>query len=185
MNYYTKSFGKEKEEITFTYMDEPIEHGLIGIASSAIFEENVAVVIDEKSGNDEFDFACLACGENGIAPRIIITREFYDEIKRDTYQSKTVLLHEIGHYINGDIGKGKGSCYEERINLVKQNKVSRKELKADEFAVHYLGKDIVVEGLSSLKQWILSKYADYDEASVQITIKEIDIRISTIEGANE
>ena len=44
----------------------------------------------------------------------------------------------------------------------------------------YLGKDIVISGLETLKERILDVYKDYDEESVELSVKEIDIRISHI-----
>ena len=61
-----------------------------------------------------------------------------------------------------------------------KNEACPKEIRADAFAVQYLGKETVVAGLRELQRRILAYYQDRDEESVQITIKEIDIRISHI-----
>ncbi|MBO5020913.1 MAG: hypothetical protein J6D52_09650, partial [Clostridia bacterium] len=88
-------------------------------------------------------------------------------------------------YVNGDILTNEGNTDAEREALVADNKVSEKEIKADAFAVAYLGKDAVIAGLEGLKKRILTEYADYDEDSIRITIKEIDIRISHIKGLED
>ena len=89
-------------------------------------------------------------------------------------------MHEIGHYYNSDVGKNEDNSDERRRQLVVKNEACPKEIKADAFAVKYLGKETIVKGLQELQRRILVDFADYDEESVQITIKEIDIRISHI-----
>ncbi len=111
--------------------------------------------------------------------------EFFDDLKRGTLESRTIIFHEIGHYVNGDILTNEGNTDADRESLVADNKVSEKEIKADAFAVSYLGKDVVLTGLEDLKKRILRDYADYDEESIRITIKEIDIRISRIRRMGE
>jgi len=112
----------------------------------------------------------------------MMKKEFYEDLKKGTQEAKSILFHEIGHYANGDILTNTFNEDNERERLVSQNKVSDKEVKADAFAVQYLGTDCVAKGLTDLKKRILTEYADYDEESLNITIKELDIRISTILG---
>ena len=90
---------------------------------------------------------------------------------------KTVVMHEIGHYYNSDVGHNEDNSEERRRNLVSKNKVCQKEIKADAFAVEYLGKETVIAGLETLKHRILDVYKDYDEESVELSVKEIEIRI--------
>ena len=94
--------------------------------------------------------------------------------------AKTVLMHEVGHYYNVDVGNNEDNSEDRRRELVTQNKVCPKEIKADAFAVQYLGKDTVIAGLEALKERIIKDYAGYDEESVRLSIKEIEIRLSHI-----
>ena len=172
------NFGKGKERIILTHLNKPMELGLAGMVSSFLFQENIAIVIDDNPKTVEYDFACLAYKKDGSAPRVMMKREFFYDIKRGTPESRTILMHELGHYYNGDNLNTKGNSDLDRESLIAQNKVSEKELKADAFAVKYLGVEKVAAGLEALKQRVLTEYADYDEESVQLTVKELEIRIS-------
>lgn len=185
MKDYTTIFGVGKDKIELTLLDEPMELGLVGMVSSELFDENIAIVVEDDPQTVEYDFACLGYTKAGTVPRVMMKKEFYEDLKKGTQEAKSILFHEIGHYANGDILANSGHEDEERERLVSQNKVSKKEIRADAFAVQYLGIACVVQGLTALKQRILTEYADYDEESIQITIKEIDIRISHIEKMEE
>ena len=172
--------GANENQITVTLLDETMGQGLIGMISSPMFKENIAIVIDKCNDPFDYNFACLGCGENGVAPRVTMTEKVYDELKEELSVAEVILLHEIGHYYNSDVCKNEDNSDERRRQLVVKNEACPKEIKADAFAVKYLGKETVVKGLQELQRRILVDFADYDEESVQITIKEIDIRISHI-----
>ena len=181
MQYKEITFGENENQITVTLLDETMGQGLIGMISSPMFKENIGIVIVEDSESTDYDYACLGCGENGIAPRVAMTEKIYNELKQEKSFAKVILLHEIGHYFHSDVGNNEDNSDERRRQFVIRNEACPKEIKADAFAVQYLGKTAVVAGLRELQRRILVDYADYDKESVQITIKEIDIRISHIE----
>lgn len=181
MIYKDIEFGKDENKITITLLDEMMGQGLTGMISSPMFKENIALVIVEDPDSVDYNFACLGWAENGIAPRVAMTKELYEELKAGVTMAKVVLMHEIGHYYNGDVDKAEDNGDDRRREYVLQNNVCPKEIKADAFAVKYLGKDTVITGLQELQRRILVDFADYDEESVQITIKEINIRISHLE----
>lgn len=185
MQYQTISFGEGKEKIELTLLDNLMDLSLGGMISSPMFNENIAIVVEDNPETIDYDFACLGYTKEKTAPRVMMKSEFFDALKRGTPESRTILFHEIGHYVNGDILTNEGNTDAEREALVADNKVSEKEIKADAFAVAYLGKDAVIAGLEGLKKRILTEYADYDEDSIRITIKEIDIRISHIKGLED
>ena len=180
MQYTEYEYGVDENKITITLLDETMGKGLIGMISSPIFNENIAFAVSDDHDSDDFTFACLGCGKDGVAPRVAMTRELYNELKIETPMAKTVVLHEVGHYHNSDIGNNEDNSDERRRALVAQNKVYQKEIKADAFAVQYLGKDTVIAGLEALKERILKDYVDYDEESVQLSVKEIEMRLSHI-----
>ena len=180
VQYNEIEFGNDENKITITLLEETMGKGLMGMLSSIIFKENVALVIDEEHDDEDYTFACLGCGKDGVAPRVLMTEELYNELKKQTPMGKTVVMHEIGHYYNSDVGYNEDNSEERRRNLVSQNMVCQKEIKADAFAVQYLGKDTVIAGLEALKERIIKDYADYDEESVRLSIKEIEIRLSHI-----
>lgn len=180
VQYNEIEFGNDENKITITLLEETMGKGLMGMLSSIIFKENVALVIDEEHDDEDYTFACLGCGKDGVAPRVLMTEELYNELKKHTPMGKTVVMHEIGHYYNSDVGYNEDNSEERRRNLVSQNMVCQKEIKADAFAVQYLGKDTVIAGLEALKERIIEDYTDYDEESVRLSIKEIEIRLSHI-----
>lgn len=176
--YKEIKFGKDENQITITLLCETMGQGLTGMISSPMFKENIAIVIAEDPDSVDYNFACLGCGENGVAPRVAMTKGLYEELKAGVPIANVVLMHEIGHYHNSDVGNSEDNSDDRRREFVLQNKACHKEINADAFAVKYLGKDTVIDGLQELQQRILIDFANYDEESVQITIKEIDIRIS-------
>lgn len=180
MQYKELVFGTYENKITITLLTEVMEHGLAGMISSPLFDENIAIVICKNPKDEDFSFACLGCGKDGVAPRVVMTEELYDELKTEAPVAQVVLMHEIGHYYNSDIGNNEDNSDERRRKLVANNEVCPKEIKADAFAVQYLGKETVIAGLETLKQRILDVYKDYDVESVELSLKEIDIRISHI-----
>ena len=184
MQYNEIEFGHGENKITITLLEETMGKGLIGMLSSTIFKGNIALVVDEDHDDEDYTFACLGCGKDGVAPRVLMTEELYNELKKQTPMAKTVVMHEVGHYYNSDIGNNDDNSEDRRRELVSQNKVCPKEIKADAFAVQYLGKNTVVAGLENLRDKILVDYADYDEESVHLSIREIEIRISHIKESS-
>ena len=185
MQYQTIFFGDGIEKIELTLLDNLMELNLGGMISSSMFNENIAIVVEDNPETIDYDFACLGYTKEKTAPRVMMKSEFFEDLKSGTSESRAILFHEIGHYANGDILLNDGNTDAEREALVADNKVCEKELKADAFAVSYLGKDVFLTGLEDLKKRILRDYADYDEESIRITIKEIDIRISRIRRMGE
>lgn len=181
MPYKEFEFGTEENKITIILLDEMMEQRLAGMISSPLFNENIGIVIAENQEDDDYSFACLGCGKDGVAPRVMMTKELFDDLKTEAPVAQVVLMHEIGHYYNSDVGNNEDNSDERRRKLVSNNEVCPKEIKADAFAGEYLGKETVIAGLKTLKQRILDVYKDYDEESVELSLKEIDIRISHIE----
>ena len=100
--------------------------------------------------------------------------------------ARTALFHELGHYYLQHL---KGS--EEEINAynlarseaVDEGKVIQDELDADQFAVDYLGKEYVAEGLRKLNLRIknLIQSGVYEEETGKAAIKEISLRIASLD----
>ena len=180
LQYKEFKFGTGENKIQIMLLDEIMEQGLAGMISSPMFKENIAIVICENPEDEDYSFACLGCGKDGVAPRVVMTEELLNELRNEIPVAAVVLMHEIGHYYNSDVGNNEDNSDERRRKLVMNNDVCLKEVKADAFAVQYLGKETVITGLETLKQRIHDVYKDYDEESVELSIKEIDIRISQI-----
>ena len=178
MRYQTMHFGKKKNKISLIHMNKPLKGGLAGMVSSSIFNENIAIIVDETPEElRDYDFACLACGENGAAPRVMMTREIYYDIKRGKPYARMILFHELGHYYNKDLSVHNPERDAERVKLTSEGTVSNEETNADAFAVNYLGTKNVILGLETLQQIIESKYKDYDSDNVITTINELKMRV--------
>ena len=76
-----------ENQITITLLDETMGQGLIGMISSPMFKENIAIVIDKCTDPFDYDFACLGCGENSVAPRVTMTKKYMMRLKK-----KSLLL---------------------------------------------------------------------------------------------
>ncbi len=180
MQYREIEFGNAENKIIITLLDQLMEQGLAGMISSPLFKENIAIITTETPEDDDYSFACLGCGKEGKAPRVVMAKQLLYELKVGEPVANVVLMHEIGHYHNSDIGNNEDNSDDRRRDFVSQNKACPKEIKADAFAVRYLGKETVIAGLEVVKQRIIDVYKDFDEESVELSIKEIDIRISII-----
>ena len=181
LKYNRMSFGKKGKRITFVHFNKPWKLGLAGMVTSPMFQENIAVVIDDTPFEEsDYDYACLACDKHGKSPRIMMTSRVFYDIKRGTPEARTILLHELGHYKNNDISVGRGTDQEKREALAAGGSVSPAELQADAFAAEYLGAEVVVRGLASLKERILHDYADYEQGYCDATVKELEDRISAL-----
>ena len=185
MNGKTTTFNFGENRIDLLLLDAPMEKGLVGMVSSEMFNENIAIVVEDNPKTIDYDFACLGYTKEKTVPRVMMKSIFFEELKQGTPESKTILFHELGHYVNQDILTNEGNTDAEREALVADDKVCEKEIKADAFAVSYLGNETVIAGLEALKTRIIIEYGDYDEESIHITVKEIDIRISHIKGLED
>lgn len=174
MRYHIMHFGKKKNKISLIHMNKPLKGGLAGMVSSSIFNENIAIIVDETPEElRDYDFACLACGENGAAPRVMMTREIYYDIKRGKPYARMILFHELGHYYNKDLSVHNLERDAEREKQASEGTVSTEETNADAFASEYLGVATVIDGLKHL-QILVSNMYDGDAGVVQ---KELALRI--------
>lgn len=180
VQYKKIEFGSDQTKITITLLEESMGKGLIGMVSSPLFRENIALVVSEEDETDGYTFAGLGYGKNNVAPRVLMTTELYNGLMAGCTMAKTAVMHEVGHYYNEDKGSDGNDCEEIRRKLVIQNKVCIKEIKADAFAVKYLGKNVAVAGLNALKDKILTEYMGCEEESVLLSVRELEIRISKI-----
>ena len=176
--------GSDENKLSILIMEEMMERGLAGMVSSPMFEENIAIVVRENKEYDYYFIAGFSQKKKGAASCVFITKELLDELRDESPMAKTIFLHEIGHYANSDVEIFDEKNDDRRREFVKQNKASPKEIKADEFAVGYLGRETVINGLKELKDRILAKCKDYDPESIKLSVKEIDIRISYLLETN-
>jgi hypothetical protein len=183
MKYGRMSFGKKATRITIVHLNKPQSCGLAGMVTSPIFAENIALVIDSTPAEDmDYDFSCLTFSAEGHHPRICLQEEFFYGIKRGSAEARMMLFHELGHYVNNDnlrYDYQSGEYGNERRVAVANGAVLDMEAAADSFAVDYLGRETVINGLSLLLARVQSMYSstEYDSEDVRLLTKEIETRI--------
>lgn len=150
----TEAYGPGDSQIELTLLESPVEHGLAGMLRSASLKNDVAIVVDPHEGED-YDFACFGCGENGVAPRIILQPDLFADLKSGTDEALTILFHELGHYHNGDCENEeyiRDYYMTDRMNRAESGQILPMEVDADAFAVQYIGRDRAKNGLLQLKK---------------------------------
>ena len=176
MRYQEMSFGKKQKRISLIHMNKPMKNGFAGFITSRMFFDKIPIIVDNATEEEcDYDFACLACGKNGLVPRIVMSREVYYDIKRGKLYARVILLHELGHYFCNHHLIQKENRDEERTKLASNDEVSEEEIKADLFAVEYLGVESVVGGLDGICDHLKKKYGEQDD-DLSIVLKEIYIR---------
>ena len=157
-------------------MNKPIQNGVAGLITSRMFSDKIPIIVDNATEEEcDYDFAYLACGENGLVPRIVMSREVYYDIKRGKLYARVILLHELGHYFYKHHLIPNENRDEERSKLASHDEASEEEIKADLFAVEYLGVECVVAGLDGICDHLKQKYGEQDD-DLAIVLKEIYIR---------
>ena len=173
-DYRITKYGADTEEIEVLILNKPMDDVLAGMISSPLFQENIALALDTNSGFD-YDFSCLGVMANGSKPRIYMTPELITNLQIGTSEAKTILFHELGHYVHKDFLISNV----DRASLVESNAVAEKELAADSFAVKYLGMQTVIEGLQQLLLRVKTTYdGTHDRHSFELSIKELELRIA-------
>ena len=181
MRYQTMYFGKKKNRISLIHMNKPLKGGLAGMVSSPLFNENIAIIVDETPEElRDYDFACLACGENSAAPRVMMTKEIYYDIKRGKPYARMILFHELGHYYNKDLSVHNPERDAERVKLTSEGTVSNEEIQADAFAAEYLGSSCVIVGLETLKTLVTELYSSTAEKGIGLVTAELDNRANLL-----
>lgn len=176
------SFGKRNTRLIMSHMNKPIGKGLIGMVRSRLFPFPVAIIIDKTPIEDrDYSFACLACAKDGAAPRILMDRELFYDIIRGSNMARVILLHELGHCCHEHLSSHAENRDQTRIDYASAGVVDPNELEADLFVATYLGKENTIAGLHELEERIGMVYADYDERSLQLAVKELQLRIAALE----
>lgn len=93
-----------------------------------------------------------------------------------------VLMHELGHFLNGDWDptkrkKTSQQIYQERTMLNMLGLVPKEELNADRFSAEVVGVDKAIKALKLLKKEREKKTED----GTELAIKEFGIRIKALE----
>ena len=135
-------FGKGNNRLVLLHMNKPIRGGVIGMVKSRLFPFPIAIIIDETPADDrDYSFACLACAENGVAPRILIDRELFYDIILGSVEARVILLHELGHYHYQHLSQQVKDRDATRMDCASAGFVDHNEIEADQFVAAYLGRE--------------------------------------------
>ncbi len=107
---------------------------------------------------------------------------YLDFFRRMPEIVEPVLMHELGHFVNGDwdpVAQKKTSkqVYQERLMLNMVGLVPEEELKADRFAADSVGVEKTINALRLLKKEREKK----KEEGTELAIKEFGLRIQALE----
>lgn len=184
----TLTFGSEDEAISILLLKQEIGHGLIGMISSGLFSENVALVaIHGKPEDEDFDIAYHGHSKDGKAERIGMDESLIDGLRKRSDEALFVLFHELGHLVNHDaiaVGEAFDRYNQARKDKVKSGEVLDIELSADDFAVKYLGVQAAINGLHGLMEREKTYYPPnvFDPADIEISLGEMRNRIRHLES---
>lgn len=172
------SYGNKKNKIRIIHLKKPNKNGFAGMVVSSLLSKKVALMVKDDCCDSDFHLGALGISTKDDIPVMYLERETFFDFKRGIAYSRVIVLHELGHYYNGDLIDLDFDEYQEsRVDAAKKNRVLEAELKADAFAVSYVGKDTVVEGLSQIKEILLKGTLDVEHT---LAVAEIDNRIKHI-----
>ena len=173
MDWTATEYGIGGAKIEVLLLNEAMEDVLLGMVSSPLFREDIAIALDSR-GDIAYNFACLGLMADGSKPRIYIIPELVEKLKAGDAEAKMILFHEVGHYVHKDYLVPQEE--KDRVARAMDDHVEERELAADDFAAEYLGRDTVIEGLGMLFARMKKEYKDAPEA--EIAIREVALRIA-------
>lgn len=94
-----------------------------------------------------------------------------------------LMLHELGHYINGDLTSWDGeqvdneTVRERRLVAIQNGKVQTQELKADAFSVQYVGKNTFMRAMD----YMIKMREKRGDDGAALAIKEFELRKKAVQ----
>ena len=103
-----------------------------------------------------------------------------DDLHRECLYSQptvfmAIMLHEYGHYINGDLnidGTTTQLILEERMRCIKEGRVIEMELKADAVAIACVGKNAFMRSID----YLIKKRRERGDDGMHLAIQEFELR---------
>ena len=145
--------AKLMDMVEYKINDSGHQYGYINNTAVCV---NLGVTIAETT---------LMVKEGEIIP-LILTDKIFNMLSRNG--RRFVLLHEVGHYENGDL----------KLSLFNIGRQYRKEIAADMYAAKRMGKELALNAISELIS-ILKIFAPYASEYTQV-ITELNRRYSDI-----
>lgn len=171
IEYDTYYFG-DNNEIEIILLKYPQEDGIFGMVNSKLLKDEM-VGIHISTEEESITIASLYISSHNNQPMIAISQEVFNACKGLSSLLSTIVFHELGHYFYEHY---KNISHNDRIIAIKKQKIDKKETDADSFAVKYLGREVVIEGLRQIKN--IASNLDVDAEDLEIHNKEIDLRIA-------
>ena len=114
----------------------------------------------------------IRLNENEIG---IIHDDLYINLSNtDVNAFDAMLMHEVGHFLNGDLDKDRDDAEirQERVIEILKGIVAPEELAADRFAVEHCGKNAVIRMLDT----VIETRKRRQTADGLIALKELELR---------
>ncbi len=136
-----------------------------------------------KSSNLHIAVQVSNDAEYGRMPYTFVDDEHKACLYEDTNVFVALLFHEYGHFQNGDLDNVPSTTTSDdirhqRIDLISKGQVTESELKADAFAVQYVGKNTMLRALNYL---INKRKQRKDDPGKELAIKEFQLRSKAIQ----
>lgn len=165
-----KTYTNGNISVSITVLVEPMDKNIVGIILSDYFADNIGLLLDDNPNG--YDLASLQVNADGKLPLILIERKIYEMLQKDASEAEFIIFHELGHYFNSDHKGLPGDYQEKREASIKKGEVLPMELKADDFALGFLGKEKVIAGL----EWLIKEEENKPETDEDV-IAELRLRL--------
>lgn len=156
---------KKLEKSSFKRMADMVEYKIndsghkYGYVNSTAICVNLGVTIAATT--------IMSTKEGELIP-VILTDKIFNMLSRNG--RRFVLLHEVGHYENGDL----------KISIFNVGRQYRKEIAADMYAAERMGKELTLSAISELID-ILEIFAPYASEYTQL-ISELNRRYNDVKN---
>ena len=125
-----------------------------------------------------YGFHCLAVVTKTQDCCIVAFDDLYLRYFRDNqYLFAPLMMHELGHFVNGDTAVNPESLTLSRTDFVSLGLVDPREIKADRFAAENIGAIRMIKAL----QYIKEKRASSKRKGNEQAVKELETRIKALQ----
>ena len=157
----------------------PIE---IGKIVDKLNQTETVVILYDKFGyltiKNRMAISIYKSSDGKMCPIIRVNKDFRDLLYDKPSIFRALAMHELGHYVNGDLDtmKKAGLTSQDiraaRVSLITQGNVSPAEAAADKFAVENAGKSSLINALDCL----IAMRRKRNDPAMALAIKEFESR---------
>lgn len=180
--YTILPFGKKEKRIKVVLCRKPMAQGLNGMVRGKGLPHDLAILVDKPSDADPEYLHAALVGTAEMVIAIRMTPAVFHGIRSGDPMARTCLFHELGHFVHKHLevpGFQTDTYDKERYRIALEGGVIQQELEADAFAADYLGRNVVVEGLSVIRSLHEKEFHDgvHIQEDVTVAMRELDSRI--------